>query len=82
MISIATKDETLSKLQRSSDEKERALRAQLSNSESTSRQRVIELTTHIDKLQSELTQRTIETENLKEALSVATKADEQNKVLV
>jgi chaperonin cofactor prefoldin len=80
MQSLSAKDETIMRLNKTGEEKERTLRAQLAELQSKSKQRVADLTSQVEQLQGEVARRMLEAEKLTEALSSVTKANEENKV--
>lgn len=79
-MSITTKDETISKMSRSTDDRERTLRTQLSELQSKTKHRVADLTSQVEQLQAEVSRRMLEAEGLTESLSALTKANNENKV--
>lgn len=80
MMSITTKDETISKMSRSTDDRERTLRTQLSELQAKSKHRMADLTSQVEQLQAEVSRRMLEVEGLTESLSALTKTNNENKV--
>jgi hypothetical protein len=81
MMSITTKDETISKMSRSTDDKERTLRSQLTDLQAKSKHRIGDLTSQVEQLQAEVSRRMLEAEGLTVSLSALTKTNNENKVL-
>lgn len=80
MMSITTKDETISKMSRSTDDKERTLRSQLADLQAKSKHRIGDLTSQVEQLQAEVSRRMLEAEGLTVSLSALTKTNNENKV--
>lgn len=81
MLSLTSKDETLQKMSRTAEDKEKTLRAQLAELQSKSKHRVGDLGSQVEQLQAEVARRMVEVERLNESLSAITKTNEENKVL-
>lgn len=79
MQSLTSKDETISKMSRSSEDRERTLRTQLSELQSKSKQRVGDLVGQVEQLQAEVAKRMLEVEGLTESLSQLTRSSDENK---
>ena len=79
MQSLTSKDETINKMSRSTEDRERTLRTQLAELQSKSKQRVGDLVGQVEQLQAEVAKRMLEVEGLAESHSLLTKTNEENK---
>jgi hypothetical protein len=79
---MTTKDQVTEKLHKSSEEKERGLRAQLAEIQSKTKQRMQDLVTQVEQLQTEAARRVLEVQGLTEALAALTHENNENKVSI
>lgn len=79
MMSLTSKDETIAKMSRSTDDKERTLRSQLADLQAKTKHRVADLSSQVEQLQTEVARRMLESEKLAESLSLLTKTNDENK---
>jgi chaperonin cofactor prefoldin len=82
MMSLTSKDETIQRLSRTAEDKEKTLRAQLADLQGKSKHRLGDLGSQVEQLQAEVARRMLESERLAESLSAVTKANDENKVPV
>jgi hypothetical protein len=80
MMSLTSKDETIQRLSRTAEDKEKTLRAQLVDLQGKSKHRLGDLGSQVEQLQAEVARRMLESERLAESLSAVTKANDENKV--
>ena len=80
--SLTAKDETIMKMSKSTEEREKLLRTQLSDLQAKSKHRIADLTSQVEQLQSEVARRMMETEGLTESLSALTRTNNENKVKI
>ena len=67
-------------MSRSTDDRERTLRTQLSELQAKSKHRMADLTSQVEQLLAEVSRRMLEVEGLTESLSALTKTNNENKV--
>ena len=82
MLSLTSKDETLQKMSKTTEDKEKTLRGQLAELQTKSKHRIGDLTSQVEQLEAEVARRMVEVERLSESLSAVTKTNEENKVLI
>ena len=80
MLSVASQDESITKLKASSDEREKLLRTQLHDLQLKSKERINELTLQIDQLQTEMTRKTSELDKLTTSLQAINKLKDEHKI--